>query len=609
MMADDEAGTLSALKNLRENLIDPEIAVFGGRVVKLMGDGALIEFASVVDAVECAVAIQRGMAELNSGQPNDRRISMRIGVNLGDIIIDGDDIYGDGVNVAARLESFADPDGVCISRAAWEQIRDKLDHPFVDCGEQALKNISRPVHVYCLSESGQSVGSPKPGRPASRRLVRIVSLVASLLVVATVGWFGLSLVAGSDAYEPPNLGRPRLSIADLPFKNLSGDTGQDYFADALTEDVTADLSRISGSFVISRRTAATYRGKNIDAKQIASELKVRYLLEGTVRRAKSNVRVNVQLTDGPTGQVLWSDRYEKSTDDMHAFQTVVTGRIARALNLELKEAVSRQTAQRAKRNPDSRDLALRAWAELWNKPQTPETNAAALDYVSRALELDPNNAEALGLATYAYARAANYGWGMSRAEGIKKGIKAGERSLALDPKNADAVYALGFIYYVAGDTRKTLELMRQCIELNRNHAPAYFFSGVALTRLGKPREAILWVERAFKLSPRDPLRSVWYAVIARAQVILGEDARAIETAQKGVVANRKHVNNYAALAAAYAHLGQMTKAKASLQRLKSFMPNITVRRYQLLAASTDPVAIKTYQRMMDGLRKAGLPEK
>lgn len=608
LMAADETGTLAALKNHRESLIDPNIAKFGGRTVKLMGDGALVEFASVVDAVECGVAIQSALAERSVGVPEDQQIALRIGVNLGDVIIEDDDIYGDGVNVAARLEGLAEPGGICISNAAYEQVRDKLGYSFVDCGEQTLKNISRPVHVYSYAGDGGGAASSVQLRARGRRGILAASLAASLLLAVAAGWIGQQFFTDNESDEPPRLNPPRLSIAVLPFKNLSGDPDQGYFADALTEDLTVDLSRISGSFVISRRTAATFRGKDIDAKRIAEELKVRYLLEGTVRRASANIRVTAQLTDGQTGQELWSDRFERTAEDMYAFQSEVTGRVARALNLELKDAVSRQRPGSGTDSINSMDLAIRAWAEIWNKPQTPETNSAGLDYANRALELDPANAEALGVATYAYARAANYGWGMSREEGIEKGISAGERSLALDPDNADTVYALGFIYYVAGETRKALELMRQCIDLNRNHAPAYFFSGVSLIRLGKPREAILWVERAFALSPRDPLRSVWYAVIGRAEVILGEDARAVETAQKGVTANRNHVHNYAVLAAAYAHLGQLEKAEASLNELKKLMPHITVSRYQRIAASDDPVAIKSYQRIMAGLRLAGLAE-
>ena len=293
---------------------------------------------------------------------------------------------------------------------------------------------------------------------------------------------------------------------------------------------------------------------------------------------------------------------------MYTFQNVVTGRVARALNLELKEAISRQAARGGVENLDANDLALRAWAELWTKPQKPETNRAALDHANRALELDPENTEALGAIAYAYARAATYGWETSREEAVKKGIAAGEKSVGLDPKNADAVYALGFLYYREGDARKSLEMMRQCIELNRNHAPAYFFSGVNLIRLGKPQEAIQWVRRAFALSPRDPLRSVWYGVIGRAQVIIAEDEHAVETALKGNAANAKHPHNYSVLASAYAHLGQMERAKTALAKYQELRPGITLGRYLNQVASNDPVAIRTHQRMIDGLRKAGLSD-
>ncbi len=617
LMGADETGTLRALNQLRRDFVNPIITRRGGRIVKLMGDGALVEFASVVDAVECAVAIQEGMVERNVGVPDDRRIMLRIGINVGDIIIDGDDIHGDGVNVAARLEALAEPGGISVSRAAYEQVRDKLAYPFIDCGEQTLKNISRPIHVYRFTREGVRPPVPMPQAGAERHGIADAARTAGQAVSKMIGWLKTppaSVTASPvSADEPPALDPPRLSIAVLPFRNLDGDASRDYFADALTEDITADLSRIAGSFVISRATAATYRGRDADAREIAGELKVRYLLEGTVRPAGGNVRVGVQLTDGETGQQIWSDRYEKTVDDMYTFQDEVTGRVARSLNLELKDAMSRRAAgQRSGRGDggthDSMDLAMRAWAEIWNKPQTEGTNNTGLDYVRRALALDPENAEALGVATYAYARAANYGWGMSRREAIRKGTDAGEQSIALDPKNADAVFALGFIAYTAGETGRSLELMRQCIELNRNHAPAYFFSGTNLIRLGKPREAIHWVERAFALSPRDPLRSVWYAAIGRAQVILGDDADAVETAGKGIAANSDHAHNYAVLAAARAHLGEGDAARKALEDLKRVMPDITAGRYLEIVASNDAGALESYRRLVEGLQKAGLAD-
>lgn len=607
LMGVDEAGTLDALRARRSQVFDPELEAFGGRIVKTTGDGMLIVFPSVVAAVDCAVRIQSGLRAANSGIAEDKQIHVRIGVNLGDIIVEDGDIFGDGVNIAARLEQMAPPGGVCISQSAYEQVRDKLDYPFVDAGAQTLKNIARPVQVYQVALDAES--SPAQGRARlpklTRRLASLGALALGACILGVGALIGWQTFSEAQAARPPPLETPRLSIAVLPLSNLSGDADQDYFADALTEDLTVDLSRIAGSFVISRSTAATYRGQEIDARQVAQELGVRYLLEGAVRRGQDDVRVNVHLTDGETGQEVWSDRFEKSVGDMYAFQNEVTGRIARALDLELRETMSRQAARGGVESPDASDLALRAWAELWTKPQQPETNRAALDYVRQALEIDPDNAEALGVAAYAYARAATYRWDMPREEAIRKGLEAGEKSVALDPKNADSVYGLGFVYYAAGETRKSLEMMRQCIELNRNHAPAYFFSGVDLIRLGKPREAIEWVERAFALSPRDPLRSVWYGTIGRAQVLIGEDEKAIETATKGVAANPKHPHNYAVLASAYAQLGQIDAAKVELEKYRDLQPGMTLSRYRDVISAGDPVAIETYQRLLDGLAKAG----
>jgi adenylate cyclase len=609
LTGEDEEGTHRRVSAYLD-AITTSINKHNGKVLHFAGDAVLADFTTVSDALICAANTQTDLKDRNKDLPDDRKVQFRVGVNLGEVIVDRSEIFGNGVNVAARLESLAEPGGICISDAVHDAVGTKLPLDYEFLGEQSVKNIAKPVRAYAVRIKSDAMLPPPSKRKAawSARTVIAAALALTIVVAGLVVWIISPTSTLVGAERPPSLGNPQLSIAVLPFANLSGDKDQDYFADALTEDLTADLSRISGSFVISRRTAATFRGQNVDAERVARELKVRYLLEGTVRRGRSDVRVSVQLTDGKSGQQVWSERYEKTAGDMYVFQNEVTGRVARALNLELKEAVSRQAARGDSGNLDANDLALRAWAEIWNKPQTPATNSAGLGYVRRTLELDPDNAEALGVATYAYARAATYGWEMSRADAIRQGIEAGERSITLDPKNADAVYALGFIYYAAGDTKKSLELMRQCIELNRNHAPAYFFSGVNLIRLGKSREAIKWVERAFALSPRDPLRSVWYATIGRARLLLGDDARAIETAQKGVAANRNHPHNYAVLASAYAHVGQMDKAKAALKDLKRVLTDVTISRYLRTVASTDPVAIKSYQRLMDGLRKAGLTD-
>lgn len=610
LVSEGEEATLFSLRAHRNEFIDPLVEAHSGRIANTAGDSLLLEFASAIDAVRFAIAFQDGMAERNAKVEPSRRIRFRIGVNVGDVVADGRDLLGNGVNVAARLEALADPGGIVLSRSARDQVRDHLKLFLEDLGEVEVKNIARPVRAFRYAPEGSAeIASPagRKGlalrRPALVLLALVVALLGSIVVWQISSRPGAALDGAATEAE-----RPRLSIAVLPFDNLSGDPEQDYFADALTEDLTVDLSRISGSFVISRSTAASFGAEDVDARRVAQELGVRYLLEGTVRRGRNDVRVSVQLTDGETGQQVWSERYEKNERDMYTFQNEVTGRVARTLNLELKDAMSRQAARGAGSDVRANDLALRAWAEIWTKPQKPETNAAGLDYARRALEIDPDNVEALGVAAYAYARAATYGWGLPPDEAVRLGLAAGARAVELDPKNPDAVYALGFLHYRMGETQRSLELMRQCIELNRNHAPAYFFSGVNLLRLGQPEEAIQWIERAFALSPRDPLRSVWFGIIGRAQILLGEDKGALETAQKGIAANPKHPHNFAVLASGHAHLGQMDEAQSALRGLLALQPGMDLGRYRDQVAGKEPLAIKSYERLIEGLRAAGLPE-
>lgn len=605
-MGTDEAGTLASVTSHISEVFEPAVSTHHGRIFKTMGDAVFAEFASVVDAVQCAIAVQSAMQERNSSISEGLRIEFRIGVNLGDVIIQGEDIFGDGVNVAARLEGLAEPGGICLSRAARDQIRDRIEVVLEDMGEIEVKNIARPVRAFRLKTGG---AAPVHSQAIPKRSYKLqIATIALILFVAFGGWYAFTVIDTGDDALPPRLDTPRLSIAVLPFKNQSGDKDQDYLADGLTEDLTADLSRISGSFVIARGTAATYRGTTEDPLRIARELKVRYLLDGNVRRAGTGFRVGVSLIDGGTGQQVWSQRYMKQAGDIFTFQDEVTRRVARALNLELKQAVSRQVERGKIGNLDAADLALRGWAELWTKPQTPATNEAALNYVDRALALDAENAEANAVASYAYARAATYGWGMERPAAIKKGLAAGEKSVARDPKNADAFYALAFNTYLAGENRRALELFSHVIELNRNHAPAYFFHAVILLRLGQPGEAIQWLERAFALSPRDPLRAVWHAFIARAQVLLGKDESAIEAARRGIAANRNHPHNYAAMAAALAHLNRPDEANKAIKEFERVQPGIKLSRYKTVVGGKDPAALKSYARLFAGLRKAGLPE-
>jgi adenylate cyclase len=395
LMGADEEGTLECLKAHRRELIDPKIKEHYGRVVKTTGDGLLVEFASVVDAVRCATEMQRSMRDRNADVPEDKRVIFRIGVNLGDVIIDGDDIYGDGVNIAARLESLAEPGGICISRVVRDQVRDKLPYPFSDMGEQSVKNIARPVRVYAMSgavaSSTSLIAAPAPPRRASPRSLRWMIIAVStvaVLCMALVAWWVWPKGTPSTAAVPQpaaqvaatvaNTPAPRLSFVVLPFENLSRDPDQEYFADGITDDLTTDLSRIPDSFVIAHTTASTYKGKPVVVKQIGRELGVRYVIEGSVRVAGDQVQVNVQLIDAETGAHVWADRFDTDRTNLAEAQDEITGRLARALNVELFQAASRQIERERAANPDARDLAMRAWARVLRGPLSAATLHEAL---------------------------------------------------------------------------------------------------------------------------------------------------------------------------------------------------------------------------------------
>src|SRR5437899_9557485 len=339
-MGADEEGTLAQLKAHRRELVDPKIAEHRGRIVKTTGDGLLVEFGSVVDAVRCAAEVQRGMLDRDRDVTDERRIRFRIGVNLGDIIVDGGDIFGDGVNVAARLEALAEPGGVWISRVVRDQIRDKLAYAFEDMGEQIVKNIARPVRVYAL---GAAAVAALPVTAQARPRLRRQS-------------------------GGPRRDRPRLSIVVLPFTKLSNDPEQEYFADGITDDLTTDLSRISDSFMIARNTAFTYKNKPVDVRRIGRELGVRYVLEGSVRRLGDRVQVNVQLIDAESGAHVWADRFETNRRNLAGAKSEITGRLTRTLNLELVQDAGRRIEQEKAEDADVRDLVMRGWALLY-RPQ------------------------------------------------------------------------------------------------------------------------------------------------------------------------------------------------------------------------------------------------
>jgi adenylate cyclase len=450
LMGTDEEGTLERLKTHRRQLIDPKVAEHRGRIVKTTGDGLLAEFASVVDAVRCAAEVQRGMLDREPEIPDERRIRFRIGINIGDVIADDDDIFGDGVNVAARLEALAEPGGICVSGVVHDQIRDKLPYRFADRGEQNVKNIARPVRVYALRPEDRLASSEPIATPRHRVTGTVIGLAAIVaLVIATGAWWlwletksspPPAMAAATSIAQP--LVAPRLSIVVLPFANLSSAAEQQYFADGITEDVTTDLSRIADSFVISRNTAFTYRNKPVDTKQIGRELGVRYVLEGSVRRSANKVRVNAQLIDAETDAHLWAEQFDGDVGDLFALQNEITSRIAIALNLEL---TSRE-ATRPAEHPDALDFILRGRAAYWDWRGPPTRNrlAETTSLFKHALALDPRSVDAESWVALMLWYREGSGWSESPAADLQRADELVGRALEASPRD-------WFAHHVKGD--------------------------------------------------------------------------------------------------------------------------------------------------------------
>jgi TolB-like protein/class 3 adenylate cyclase len=472
----DEERTLARLRALRSDLFNPTIALHHGRVVKRTGDGVLIEFRSVVDAVRCAIDVQNGMVERNAGLPPERRIEFRVGIHLGDVVEESDgDLMGDGVNIAARLEGIADPGGICLSEDAYRQVRDRLKKTFIDLGEKELKNIARPIRSYAL-RIGSAAKTVAPDTSAAEKAVP-----------------------------------PRLSIVVLPFANIGGAQEQEYFVDGVTESLTTDLSRISGSFVIGRNTAFTYKSKHVDLKKIGRELNVRYVLEGSVQRSGTRLRVNVQLIDAESGAHLWAERFDKHVADLFDMQDEIVARVAEALNTQLVAA----EARRAERTPqpDSMDLYFQGKACL-NKDFTPHHLAQARDFFQRALALDPSNIEALVGTAMVDVRSANNFATDDWAARFATAEAMASKALSLAPEHARAHFALGLIQILTKRVTQGIAECERALALDRNLARAHGAIGLAKHIMGRGEETEVHIQEALRLSPRDRSAYGWmvYAV-------------------------------------------------------------------------------------------------
>jgi adenylate cyclase len=594
----DEDRTLARLRALRSDLIDPTIALHHGRIVKLTGDGALVEFRSVVDAVRCAIEIQHGMIERNSGLPPERRIEFRIGIHLGDVVEEADgDLMGDGVNIAARLEGIAGPGAICLSEDAYRQVSGRLDMAVADLGPTQLKNIEKSIRVYSLQ-----VGVPaqtKPPTPKKRSgLALLAAAIAALLLLAAAGgWYLL----GGHLIKPAQAGH--LSIVALPFVNLSGDPTQDYFADGITENLTTALSRVPGSFVIARNTAFTYKGKNVDAKEIGKELGVRYVLEGSVQREQNRVRVNAQLVDAESGAHLWADRFDEDVADLFKLQDDVVTRLASSLNLALTKAEAEKGAR--SKNPDAIDLTMRGWDTIYradskSPEEMREGSHEARALFERALQIDPNYPDALAGRAWTYFLDYFFGWGDSGTDYEAKVLGQANRAIALDPNNVGAYYVKADYLGLSGRSQEALGVTDVGLAINPNDVSLYTPRIFSENSLGRYEQAKADVERAMRLSPRDPDVGSWHVDIGDAEISLGHFDAAIDAYRKAIDLGVQQFFVYTNLAAAYAHAGKMDEAKAALAEARRLNPAITVK--WMIGHTPNLPAV------FDGLRKAGLPE-
>jgi adenylate cyclase len=558
LMGADEEGTLARLNAVRREFWEPKAAEYRGRIVKRTGDGVLIEFASVVDAARYGIEIQRGMAKRNADVPQDKRIELRMGIHVGDILIEYDDIFGDGVNVAARLESIAEPGGICLSRAAFEQVDGKLDVCFEDGGEQQLKNITRPVRVY-RTKFGSAKASPRLTLP-----------------------------------DKP-------SIAVLPFQNMSGNPDQDYFVDGIVEDIITGLSRIKWFFVIARNSTFTYKGRAIDVKQVGRELGVRYVLEGSVRKLADRVRVTAQLIDTSTGAHVWAERYDRNSDDIFALQDEITLSVIGAIEPSLRLAEIERAKRKRPDSLDAYDLVLQAIPDVYSR--MPEPSKRALVLLERAITLEPNYA--LAHACAAECHHTLFLRGGMQPEDRAASARHAQIAITHGQDDALALALAGFSVGMDGhDRAAAFAAFEGALAVSPSSALTYILGSVILAYAGEPDRSIDWAERGLRLSPLDPWRSSALLSLSLANFHRRQYEEAVTSARKSVQASPAFSIPHVALTAALAKLGQLDEAKVAAARVLELTPTFRYKRF-LASVNCEPAFAAS---LSQALGAAGLPE-
>jgi adenylate cyclase len=557
LMGADEEGTLTRLNAHRREFLEPKIREHRGRIVKRTGDGILIEFASAVDAARCAMEIQRGMNERNAPVPPDQRIELRVGIHVGDVIFEEGDIFGDGVNIAARLEGIAEPGGICISDDAYRQVRGKIDLAFEDGGEQELKNIERPVRVY-RTRLDRTTVSP-PTRPAMP--------------------------------DKP-------SIAVLPFQNMSGDAEQDYFADGIVEDIITGLSRIKWLFVIARNSSFVYKGQAVDIKMAGRELGVRYMLEGSVRKSGNRVRITAQLIDATSGRHVWADRYDGAIDDIFELQDQITASVIGTVEPSLRQAEIDRARRKRPDSLDAYDLYLRAVPHAY--ANTPEDGRAALALLDEALRLEPGYAAAHGIAAWCHEQLYNRAGFLT--ENKTAGLDHAAAAIAHGGDDPTALCMAGFaIAMIARDPETGLGAIDRSLELNTSYATGFAFSAIVRAFAGEYDTAIDHARRAIRLNPLDPMGAQPYTSLVFAYLPLGRFEEAAAAAAKAIQLNPKFSYAHALYVICMVKLGRMDAARAAAARLLELVP------FNVQMVTATPMDPKITADWAEALRSAGIP--
>ena len=608
LMGADESATLSAVNKHRRELIEPKVQQYNGRTVKLMGDGALMEFASAVDAVAFAVEIQCAMRARNKNVPKNRQIIYRVGINIGDIIIESDDIFGDGVNIAARLEGLAEAGGICIARNVFDQVKGKLDLTFKPLGKRKVKNIVEAISIYRVDIDGkaeQLATAVRTGGPDRKLQARYAAAAAALLLMAAgVVWWqpwqaDTAKAPGQQKATVPRLAKPVIAV--LPFDNMSRDPQQDYFSDGITDDLITDLSRISGLFVIARNTMFTYKGNPVKVQQIARELGASYVLEGSVRKAGNRVRINAQLIDARTGHHLWAERYDRELSDVFALQDEVVRKIVAALSVKLRPSEKEQLSSSAQAHPEAYDLLLRGIEKY--RQFSRETIEESREYFERAIALDPTFARAHAALALSYFMPVELGFADDPKASTREALRIAQDALALDDTVREVYFVLSNIYRLLKRHDDAIAAARRAIALDPNYADGYAVLATNLNYAGKPDEGLAAIKHAMQLNPRHSYFYMW--ILGHSHYLLGRYEEAAEQFVRVSKSNPHFAAAHKMLAATYSELGRTDDAEWAAAELETLVPNYSLEQEIASGAYKDPAVFRRY---IDGLRKAGLQD-